>query len=36
MPHYEARMSSKGEITVPAEVRGFFDLKLKDGDLIDF
>jgi bifunctional DNA-binding transcriptional regulator/antitoxin component of YhaV-PrlF toxin-antitoxin module len=34
MPHYEARMSSKGEITVPAEVRGFFDLK--DGDLIDF
>ena len=34
MPHYEARMSSKGEITVPAEVREFFDLK--DGDLIDF
>ena len=34
MPHYEAKMSSKGQITVPAEVREFF--ALKDGDRVDF
>ena len=34
MPHYEARMSSKGQITVPAPLREF--LKLKEGDRVDF
>ncbi len=34
MPHYEAKMSSKGQITVPAEVREFF--LLKEGDRVDF
>ena len=30
MPHFEARMSSKGQITVPAPVREL--LKLKEGE----
>ncbi|NVO13298.1 MAG: AbrB/MazE/SpoVT family DNA-binding domain-containing protein [Rhodoplanes sp.] len=34
MPHYEAKVSSKGQITIPAEVRSFF--MLKDGDKVDF
>jgi len=34
MPHYESRMSSKGQITVPAPLREL--LKLKDGDRVDF
>jgi AbrB family looped-hinge helix DNA binding protein len=34
MPHYEAKMSSKGQLTVPAPVREFFDLKT--GDVVDF
>jgi antitoxin PrlF len=34
MPHYEAKLSSKGQITVPAEVREFF--ALKEGDRVDF
>jgi AbrB family looped-hinge helix DNA binding protein len=34
MPHYESRMSSKGQITVPAPLRGI--LKLKEGDRMDF
>ncbi|MCW5696295.1 MAG: AbrB/MazE/SpoVT family DNA-binding domain-containing protein [Bauldia sp.] len=34
MPHYEAKTSSKGQITVPAEVRSF--LGLKEGDRVDF
>jgi antitoxin PrlF len=32
--HYEARMTSKGQITVPAAVRDFFGLKA--GDRVDF
>ena len=27
MAHYEAKMSSKGQLTVPAAVREFLDLK---------
>jgi AbrB family looped-hinge helix DNA binding protein len=34
MPHYEAKLSSKGQITVPSEVREFF--RLKEGDRVDF
>jgi AbrB family looped-hinge helix DNA binding protein len=34
MPHYEAKVSSKGQITVPSEVREFFSLK--EGDRLDF
>ena len=34
MPHYEAKVSSKGQITVPSEVREF--LSLKEGDRVDF
>jgi antitoxin PrlF len=34
VPHYEARTSSKGQITIPAAVREFF--KLKAGDIVDF
>lgn len=34
MPHYEAKVSSKGQITIPAEVRNFFTLK--EGDKVDF
>jgi antitoxin PrlF len=34
MPHYEAKMSSKGQITIPAEVRAEF--RLKEGDIVDF
>jgi AbrB family looped-hinge helix DNA binding protein len=34
MPHFEAKMSSKGQLTVPAPVRNFF--KLKTGDIVDF
>ncbi|MCC6735945.1 MAG: AbrB/MazE/SpoVT family DNA-binding domain-containing protein [Bauldia sp.] len=34
MAHYEARMSSKGQITIPAEVRAEF--RLKEGDIVDF
>lgn len=34
MPHYEAKMTSKGQITVPAAVREFFQLQA--GDIVDF
>jgi AbrB family looped-hinge helix DNA binding protein len=34
MAHYEARMTSKGQLTVPAPVREFFALKA--GDTVDF
>ena len=34
MPHYEAKMTSKGQITIPAPVRQFFELKA--GDTVDF
>jgi antitoxin PrlF len=34
MPHYQAKLSSKGQLTVPAPVREHFELKT--GDLVDF
>jgi len=34
MPHYEARMSSNGQLTIPAAVREHFELK--PGDIVDF
>src|SRR6476646_6093204 len=34
MPHYEAKVSSKGQLTIPAPVRDFFELKT--GDTVDF
>ncbi len=34
MPHYEARMSSNGELTIPSAVREHFDLKA--WDIVDF
>ena len=34
MPHYQAKMSSKGQLTIPAAVRKHFDLKT--GDIVDF
>lgn len=34
MSHHEARMSSKGQVTIPAAVLEFF--KLKEGDIVDF
>jgi antitoxin PrlF len=34
MAHYEARVSSKGQLTIPAPVRDFFDLQT--GDTVDF
>jgi len=34
MPHYEAKVSSKGQITIPSEVREFFSLR--EGDRVDF
>lgn len=34
MPHYQARMSAKGQLTLPSAVRE--RLNLKPGDMIDF
>ena len=34
MAHYEAKVSSKGQLTIPAPVREFFELKT--GDTVDF
>jgi AbrB family looped-hinge helix DNA binding protein len=34
MSHHEARMTSKGQLTVPAPIRKF--LNLKAGDIVDF
>lgn len=34
MPHYEAKLTSKGQVTIPAEVRE--RLALKEGDRVDF
>jgi AbrB family looped-hinge helix DNA binding protein len=34
MSHFEAKMSSKGQITIPAPIRQA--LELKDGDRVDF
>jgi AbrB family looped-hinge helix DNA binding protein len=34
MSHYQARMTSKGQITLPAPIRRFFGLQA--GDMIDF
>ncbi len=34
MSHHEAKVTSKGQITIPAAVRDFFELK--PGDLVDF
>jgi len=34
MPHYQAKMSSKGQLTIPSAVREHFDLKA--GDIVDF
>ena len=34
MPHYQAKMSSKGQLTIPSAVREYFNLKT--GDLVDF
>ncbi len=34
MPHYQARMSSDGQLTIPSAVREHFDLKA--GDIVDF
>jgi antitoxin PrlF len=34
MPHYQAKMSSKGQLTIPSAVREHF--KLKIGDIVDF
>jgi AbrB family looped-hinge helix DNA binding protein len=34
MPHYQAKLSSKGQLTVPGPVREHFGLKT--GDIVDF
>jgi antitoxin PrlF len=34
MPHYQAKMSSKGQLTIPMAVREHFGLKT--GDIVDF
>ncbi len=34
MPHYQAKLSSKGQLTVPGPVREHFELKT--GDIVDF
>jgi antitoxin PrlF len=34
MPHYEAKLSSKGQLTMPAAVREHFNIKA--GDIVDF
>jgi AbrB family looped-hinge helix DNA binding protein len=34
MPHYQAKMSSKGQLTIPSAVREHFDLNA--GDIVDF
>ena len=34
MPCYEAKMSSKGQVTLPVEVRRFYNLQ--EGDRVDF
>jgi antitoxin PrlF len=34
MLHYQAKMSSKGQLTIPSAVREHFDLKT--GDIVDF
>jgi len=34
MSHYQAKMSSKGQLTLPLAVREYFDLKT--GDIVDF
>ena len=34
MSHYQAKLSSKGQLTVPGPVREHFDLKT--GDIVDF
>jgi antitoxin PrlF len=34
MPHYEAKMSAAGQLTIPEAVRKHFDLK--PGDIVDF
>ena len=34
MAHYEAKVSSKGQLTIPAPVRDF--LKLNTGEIVDF
>ena len=34
MPHYQAKMSSEGQLTIPLAVREHFDLKA--GDIVDF
>ena len=34
MSHYQAKMSSKGQLTIPSAVREHFDLKT--GDIVDF
>lgn len=34
MPHYEARVSSEGQLTIPEAVREHFNLK--PGDIVDF
>jgi antitoxin PrlF len=34
MSHHQAKMSSKGQLTIPAAVRELFDLKT--GDIVDF
>jgi len=34
MPHYQARMSSNGQLTIPSAIREHFDLKAED--IVDF
>jgi antitoxin PrlF len=34
MPHYQAKMSSKGQLTIPSAVRQHFGLNT--GDIVDF
>jgi len=34
MPHYQAKMFSKNQLTIPAAIREHFDLKI--GDIVDF
>jgi AbrB family looped-hinge helix DNA binding protein len=34
MPHYQARMSSNDQLTIPSAIREHFDLKA--GDIVDF
>ena len=34
MPHYQAKVSAEGQLTIPAAIREYFGLKT--GDIVDF